>query len=1277
MCFRRLLVFALVNGGRFFSKKFARQAPYRRGEGMSNVTAISASDVENTFGVATESGRFTSLCNALLAAKAMSAAVGYPVLSEKPGADGSFDGEWTISADAAAVGGLAVAGWNVFQFKARGISGQTRPQVISKLKTSLCRAAHKLTARLTTNKTLSHYVLFTNLQLGMATPTKTAVGATLSNDRQELEDAIREGSAPDMIVTIVDAGNLAAEINANPALKLTYFASGIAKTWDEKWDEEWKTSGHTESLPLIGRDDAVKELAGWLADDAVRVIALDGCNGMGKTRLALEVTRANRSRTTVVEAANEFERIPLQSLATAPVPRIFILEDPDEEQAKRIAKQVIAQSRLKLIITLPSRDKAPWFSTDESAVKYHSLAPLERDPAAKLLKAANPKIDGGVFDWVIQSAGGIPFVILNAAQYGNELRDKVGTLKQQLAQKFTARIEKELGSDGVEALRLISPLQWTVVTGENTELQLLTDLFRPTLAMPRILDLLRRLTRLGFARCRSEYSTVTPPIFASELAENVFAVQPAAIRLLFDRTSDDGRRRLLERVVTLELGDFEPFWKHVFQHCGANAHAILAHAGMFHTLARANPVATARCLDLNIQEVAQIGAGRPKAMTIGQLTSATRELIYHNSTCDAGMRIMQALALAFPESSADKHFHDAFVHWFYSFPLPYTERLEWLKRLLGSAIPPERRLGANALEHATSIPHVLSGYEGTARRLGAAPVFRLWTEVHDYLESIFNLRFQHVADPDPAIAKLMAKDLTSALTRLSDFLPPDRMLKVLSVFMRLYHDGAVLAAPIDVRRLIEFIATAYSERQDRAEEAHRSRWNAPLAQLDSWRKEFDDGPFELRFKMTVARAHDWKEVEFEGRKMYTNEMRCRQLAHEVVADPTLMTEELWQLSETQEAWTFHPFVAALCEYDPEHKFLPLLEERAQLAPGERNLATYLVGLNQRDTQVATERFDTLVLVLPKSAILAIMDMFRHPPEHRRLLKQWMAERSVAPEAVGASLARRSLDDVPPDEVAIILEYVATGVNTDQQVMWALSSFVHPDKPMPQELFPLALRLLKSITCSNNVHYECSVVAIAIARTDKDRAFALFHEQVTTGRAAENYSRDDLWSPLRRFKAPKFWEHLVATWPADAYRALLQLKGVDFYEVRGPLLNLAKHHAILLMLSADVVAARSFAGRVGGTQEGFFDFAYALLSLHPADLELRDALTTAAMSESFDDSFSAAHFRQVLLRLDERIKHPSTTPAHRSWLESARERARAGQKEEERVWGTPDQRPGWE
>lgn len=1242
---------------------------------MSNLNEVSAVDVEHAFGLATESGRFTSLCNALLASKTLSAAVGYPSLSEKPGPDGSLDGEWTISADFAGLGGLAIAGWNVFQFKTRGLSGATRSQVLSNLKSSLRGAAKEVAGRLaTTNKTPSHYVLFTNLQLGLETPTVNKAGAEFSKDREELKAAIRGDAADDLKVTIIDAGNLAAELNANPALKLTYFSPGIAKTWEEKWGEESKASGLDQPTPLIGREAQLKELATWLADDVVRVIAIDGPAGMGKTRLALEATRAHRMRTTVVESPTDFERLPLAALAAAAVPRIIILEDPADGLAQRIAKQALTQSRLKLIFTLPSRDKAPWFSPDETAIKAQSLPPLEREPADKLLKVANPHIDSDVVDYILQRAGGIPFVILNGAQYGNELREKAGTLQQRLAQKFSARIERDVGADGLEALRLISPLQWTAGTGERSELPLLCELFPQSSNATRIADLLDRLVRMGFARRRGDFYTVTPPIFAAALAEGVHAALPAAIRTLFDRSPDDGRRRLLERVVTLDLGEVERFWTHVFHTCGANAETILEHSSMFHTLARANPAGTARHLELHLGDLMRVGAD---STSVSELTSATRELIYNDPTCRAGMRIMQGLAIAYPDSSADKRFHDAFVHWFYTFPLGYAERFDWLKRLLGSADPGERQLGAEALAHASSIPQSMSGYEVTARRMGSAPPVRKWTEVHDYLENVFRLRFDLLGDPEPAIATLMAQDLTGALTRLTQHVPAVRLNQILGRFMQLFRDRVVIAKEVDVRRLLEFVAETYDERRSAADAAHRADWDRLLSEIRDWVREFDEGPFLRRFKIAIARAHDWDEVEFEGRKMYSNEVRCRQLAHEVIASPDLMTEETWQMSESPEAWTFHPFVAALCEYDQQHAFLPILEIRGQQPTGARNLAVYLVELSRRDATLATARFNALVATLPKETSLVIMDHFRHSPEHRALLKQWMGERTIDPAVLGASLGRRSLDDVPPADVAEILEYVATDPNNEHQVIRALSAYVYREKPLPRELFPLALRLLKSIKQSDQVHHDCSLVAIAIARTEKDAAFALLREQVEIVHNEKNLPADDLWDPFGRFKAHNFWKHLVATWPEESYRELLQLKGVEFHGVFVALVDPDKHQSILLKLSADVVAARFFSARMGGAQPGFYEFAFAVLSLHPGDAALRTILVRSAMSGEFEHAFDANHHRQLLPRLEERLKDATLTAHHRSWLEAARDKAQAEGKLEERIFGHPDQRPGWE
>lgn len=91
---------------------------------MSNLNEITAADVEHSFGVTAESGRFVSLCNVLLAVKASSATVGYPSPSEKPSVDGSLDSEWTLSLEVGAVSGLAIPAGTSFSLRLEASPGR-------------------------------------------------------------------------------------------------------------------------------------------------------------------------------------------------------------------------------------------------------------------------------------------------------------------------------------------------------------------------------------------------------------------------------------------------------------------------------------------------------------------------------------------------------------------------------------------------------------------------------------------------------------------------------------------------------------------------------------------------------------------------------------------------------------------------------------------------------------------------------------------------------------------------------------------------------------------------------------------------------------------------------------------------------------------------------------------------------------------------------------------------------------------------------------------------
>lgn len=360
---------------------------------MNDMTEITAELIETTFGSNGVSSRFVSFCNAVISSASSFPLPSFPIVSEKPGADGGFDAEWQIPINANNFNSpFAEIGWNTFQFKARGISGNGRSKTIAALQSNLSEALKQLVTRLEIPAQPKRYVLFTNLQLGLRTKSKTANKSVLSRDRSKLESAIRKGSSGETRIEIIDAAQLATLVNQDQGLRLTYFEPSTAKTWHDKWQQEQSTKSYKGSEVLIGREKELQELTSWIADTSIRVIAICGPSGMGKTRLALEATKdqGEKFRTTIIEDVDRFECWPLNSFKNNGPVRIFIVEDPSEEQALRLAKQAVVASSVKIIFTFPSEQNAPQLKlTTHESVRQSNLGPLSSEASKQLLKSCS------------------------------------------------------------------------------------------------------------------------------------------------------------------------------------------------------------------------------------------------------------------------------------------------------------------------------------------------------------------------------------------------------------------------------------------------------------------------------------------------------------------------------------------------------------------------------------------------------------------------------------------------------------------------------------------------------------------------------------------------------------------------------------------------------------------------------------------------------------------------------------------------------------------------
>src|SRR5262249_13529844 len=273
----------------------------------------------------------------------------------------------------------------------------------------------------------SHYTLFTNLQLGLETPTATATGALLSTHIERLKSNIMRDASADVEVSIVHAAILAALVNKYPALRLAFFSDAVGISWADKEHIEQSVSPLAFSVPVIGRESEIQQIKKWLEDESTKVIAITGASGMGKTRLSLVATEALAPQTIVIERADRFNETIMSALSGNTRDTVLLVEVPSQERAEQIAKHAVAASMIKVILTVPTKHDAPKLRLlGHPAVQVLSLGPLSSEDAAKLLDTAGAPPDHRAREWILLQAGGVPAVLLAAAEVKEDLRQHAG-----------------------------------------------------------------------------------------------------------------------------------------------------------------------------------------------------------------------------------------------------------------------------------------------------------------------------------------------------------------------------------------------------------------------------------------------------------------------------------------------------------------------------------------------------------------------------------------------------------------------------------------------------------------------------------------------------------------------------------------------------------------------------------------------------------------------------------------------------------------------------------
>jgi hypothetical protein len=919
---------------------------------------------------------------------------------------------------------------------------------------------------------------------------------------------------------------------------------------------------------------------------------------------------------------------------------------------------------------------------DESRVKTRHIGPLSQASAEELLDAMKPDFDHRARDWVLQQAGGNPGVIVEAALLGPKLRESVDGLRARLTTSLQNRLDARFGLDAVLVASVLSPLAYVRID-VTTELQVLIEAIAPNISESILRLRVAELETFGCVRRRAKTVAVVPPIFAAGLLQRLINVRPDLPTILFLKLDHDGRTRLLERLVTVELSDTAPFWDKLLQIVTDPSLSadLKQQLETLESLARAVPRVVASFLERELDNILHRVELFADPRNLVRLADVIHELIEETETGPLAFDLLTRVS-KYNASHADhraiaSEFRECFV-WWYPRPFTYRQRQACLEELLGSDQAPIRLLGVSALVTATDIPHSLSGRGVVARRLGIAPSRTLMKEVHRFLEWALNRRIALARSGDDVSRAAAADKLENVIGPLADSLPGEVAMRLIGELLQQFFDGTVSLNPQNLLGQLKWVRNLYAKFSAEGPEQYKELWTALVDQIDAWIDRLTSGPFKDRLKLALGPTYDHEEIEFEGRKLYTPDVRVIRLAREATGDPQLMSDA-WELLVEESTPNAAEFVRELGRSDSTRNFYSEFLSRADNWSWAGLLGIYLAGAQEHDNGWVEQRLSELPISRGQSNLAALLayQQTGFNEANRKRLKTLIGAKTISPHDLGAAfLYGRWLESLSIDEVRIVLEYIKSDPNNIPLLVQVISLYLHPKKPLAAELIPVARATLTAAQEFNdhgNFGYHCDQIAIGIAKTDLETGFEIMDSVLKAFSTSGRRSWYNGWNPLDWPGSRDFWVFLRSQTPKRLYSLLAKLdrrlRWPDLRHHRSVyLLDLAEHSDLLLDIARrDSTAAEIFADCLVSSQPGFVEFVFKLLQLYPDAQSIHSALISAVLEKT---GFGSAleHLGESEQFIETALKSAELSELGRRWLESLKQAVIKRRKEEQQLFG---------
>lgn len=1227
---------------------------------------ITAEEIERIVSREFSPHRFASLCNAISWVASGRNCDSLPSFTERVNAkDGGIDAEWQIALpkEGKFLSPLLGPGWNIFQYKQRDIFAQGRAKTLAALAIGLRGAAKGLMKG--TGRAPSRYVLFTNLDLTHVT--KGQKGRLKRNilDKWPANRKIQ--------VEIVGAGELAALINAAPAVRSAFFCPAAFSTWQEAWQALTKAKLYGGNVRLVGRERELQNLRSFLADPAVRAIVLAGPHDMGKSRLALEATQQFAIRTVIAVDPRSMAGSDLLALASPPQDTIVIIEDPEVDRAEDFVHLALARDDLKLIITLPVSSTAPVPSFGrENRAPLIRLEPLKETQSEELLAAAGARFDYGLQSWVIHQAGGNPGILLYAASVGATLRGSATSFAEEVAQAFERKVVRVLGEESLKTLRLLSVMTYVGFKGNaGKELELVSRLFGEGISPNAVRTALPKLAGAGVVRLAGAYLEVTPPLFASFLATSALQARFALLFELFGSLSQPGRLRLIRRLRDLKGEEVSRFWDEMFGPAGlfSNLRGAMKAGRLLQLIAGSVPDRVTALLEEGLQTLSREARLTIKDEERRNLVWALEELLFRSKTSASAVRCLALLGEAENErygNSATGLFCESFFPLHPQMPASLEERLGVLQRLLNEPCSPQMRaLVARAIDSAFQ----QSGAVTLRRSEGAEPLDTrpslTYGEVWDYLEALINL-LKELAGTDEGEAGQVARtSLPHAIASYAIGGRPERAMHRLKEIAE-YTISERIRIPVPALTDALAVVKDAFEKHKLARSDEAAKYEAWLGEIDRLRDAFDQGSFALRLRRWAGgwgrHAHEF--VEEGGRRVYRSEKEMQRLGKEAAENPHILTEELFSWLRSPSAQRGHGFFYWLGKHDSSRRWLEKIEACVTDRTTATIFAAYFGGLGTIDREFVSNRLDALTRAesVPGEAIVRATGYLGGDAAGVSRVRVLIEEGRVDPVHVEGTLSCGGwIDSLQTAEYLDLLRAIAgPQLEHAAAAIDFLGMWMHDQRPIQGELADFAWACLESVPkITANEDYDCDQLAAHLARSDMERGFRLLDRLLTSP------PDRDTWNPLSPDRERRFLSALLGSDRDRVLRLAFSLGVRDAivgihitWDLREILDQERDIDTLVALALESQEQAAIISSTITAARPGFWPIALRILQAYPNNERIRGNLAGGIEHLGLlVDGPLSAHYEACRQEVA-RIRANTDTPREsKSWLKSVEEQLR--------------------